>query len=1246
MRHVIEKTVSSSAMLSNPFLLGVSRTNKAESRSSRPIITLLLTFVICCGFLSAQQITGRIVDPSGAVVTKAAVTAHNVDTNLDTKAVSTKSGDYTIPYLKAGNYTISVEARGFATSVHTGINLQVDETATINVDLKIGSSADTITVNSDPLIDFGKGDGGEVVENTRVSELPLNGRDPGMLSILSAGVTWNQTATQYQRPFDDTQANTAINGGGSGNVELMLDGVSNEAGSANNTGNARVAYVPPVDSVQEFKIVTNAYDARFGRNAGGVEDVILKSGTNTIHGDVYEYARRQYLDANTWQNDYKIATALPGSNVAQFSTQKHKLDQYGAELDGPIVLPKIYNGRDRSFFTAQYENWNEVEPNTVVDSVPDPSWINGDFSNLTYFNGTTKSLAPITIYDPLTVTQNASGQFIRTAFGPGNTLNPSSARNIIPASRINPVAQKILSFYPKPNTGTPAGSNPFADNYTAAASDTDRYRNALGKWDQNLSDKDRLSFHYGYWERVESRSFTGYNSDADNGQLPHGERSHTFTLEETHTVSPNLVLDFRSNVSVRADYTFNGPAFDPTTLGISPGDIAAQGNAAAREFPLVGFAEFSQLGENNNSQTVSNSLLLFPSVTWVKNRHTMHAGLDARFQQSIDNIVGGGNNLSVDRTWTQASIVAAGSNTFDPASGNSIASLLLGNPVSGSDTINTKTFWSQHYWAPFFQDDWKVTKSLTLNLGVRWDFDPAQTERNNSANYAFNTTAVNPVNAQAQVPGHAQLLGGFTFLGVNGNPRAPFALTKFNVQPRVGFAYAVNNKMVIRGGAGESFRSQQAGASTYGFSSTTNYIACDPNHVGCTYPNLANPINHLYSSVVQPTGSSLGMLQELGQTPFFLNPHYKIPNFWTYSIGIEQQFRSNDTISIGYVGSRLYNGDSSDNINHQDPAAFTACNPALGGRYENCTNNNPANPFLGINGFQGTNYFTSRTINALNFTRAYPEFGDLTEFQLNAGRTWYNSLQVTGAHKWNKSLTMHGTWTWSKQLDAGGFQDTTFRVPFRRIDSNDRTHRVTLSGVYLLPVGRGRTYLGNSNRIVDGLIGGWEVGALYVYQTGVPYLVPGQDNQIASPYIHPHIQKDNGFIRLVAACVEEYQENSAGVYSLVQLPQYDNDTPCVQPNLLRVPNSNFGPNTNNIYTGVRLPRIQQFDTNLSKNFALYERLTLQLRIEAFNVLNHPLWSGGVDTNFNDSAFGEIPRGAGTGQSNLPRQMQLSAKISW
>lgn len=1217
-----------------------------------------LTFIIFLGLFSTalyaqnSTFTGHVADSSGAAIPKARITVHNQATGVNTATTTTGTGDYTVPYLVPGRYTLSAEAQGFKKVNKINITLEVSQTAVINFALQVGGVTETVTVNGDAaLLDFGKADQGETVENTRVTELPLNGRDPGMLSILSAGAIWTGSP-QWQRPFDDTQANLAVNGGQSGNVSLMMDGVPNNASPINNGGQAAIAYVPPVDSVQEFKIITNPYDAQYGLMAGGVEDVILKSGTNKLHGDVYEYARRTWLDANNWHDDYAIGSALPGTDVSQYKTPTMKWDQYGAELDGPISIPKIYNGRNKSFFTLQYENFSEIEPNPITESVPSPQWASGDFSNLVYWNGSNKDYEPISILDPENIHQDSNGTWTRIPFGPTDTINPTSAPNIIPASRINAMAQNIIKLYPAPNTQTPIGSNPFANNYTVPGNDVDHYRNVLAKWDENWSSKDRFSLHYGYWERIENRSYDGFTGPEQEGQLPHGERSHTFTLEETHTFSPNLLFDFRASASVRADYSYNGPAYDPTGLGWSAQQAQEMGPAAMAEFPYLDISEFASMGTNSNGQSVKNSLDIFPSVTWVKNKHTIHAGLDLRLWQVGYDVIGGGNNFWIDRTWTQTNCGSCGS--WDPASGNSIASLLLGNPTSGSDSINVKTYWSSHYWAPFIQDDWKVSRKLTLNLGLRWDFVEPETERNNYANGGFDSAAVNPINSEVSVPGYSQILGGVTYLGINGYARSAYPLTKTDIQPRFGIAYALNNKTVLRAGFGESVRSPENAPNNIGYSATTSYQANDPNYPGSTHPNLDNPISNPYSSVVQPTGSSLGMLEDLGQGPWTINPHYIIPTFWNYSVGVERQFLRYDMINVSYVGSRLYNGDCDNgsfkgacpNINHESSAAMTNCNPENGGRYENCSNDNVINPFKGISAFSGSSYYTSSTINALNLTRPFPEFTDMTMWQANTAHTWYNSLQVTAIHKWSNALTLHGTWTWSKMMDAGGVVDTTYLVPFRQIDGNDYTHRITLSGVYLLPVGRGRTFLSNGNRIVDGILGGWELGSLYVYQTGAPWLIPNNPNEayLHSAYVKPHIQKDNGFIRLVAPCVEQWQETD-GVYSLVSMDKfYDNDGACSQgENFMQVPS--YAPTPDNVYTGIRLPRSQQFDANLSKNFKIWENLGLQVRLEAFNVLNHPLWSESPVSSTNDSDFGLIQRGP-TDQSNQPRQMQLSAKISW
>src|SRR6185437_13484977 len=253
-----------------------------DGRRIKRALLLLSFFLLPATLLTAQEFTGHVSDATGAVIAKATITAHNVNTNVNTKTITTNAGVYTIPYLTPGHYTVSVQAKGFETAIHSGIILQVGQTSTVNFALKVGKATETVTVNADTLLDFGKADTGEVIENKRVTELPLNGRDPGMLSILSAGALWTGSP-QYQRPFDDTQANLSVNGGQPGNIELMMDGVPNTASPINNAGQADIAYVPPVDSVQEFKIITNPYDAQYGLMAGAVEDVKLKSGTNKIH---------------------------------------------------------------------------------------------------------------------------------------------------------------------------------------------------------------------------------------------------------------------------------------------------------------------------------------------------------------------------------------------------------------------------------------------------------------------------------------------------------------------------------------------------------------------------------------------------------------------------------------------------------------------------------------------------------------------------------------------------------------------------------------------------------------------------------------------------------------------------------------------------------------------------------------------------------------------------------------------------
>jgi len=1174
---------------------------------------LLLCFFLGVQWLTAQEFTGRVSDQSGAAVTKATVTVRNLLTNEEMATSTNGTGVYTVPYLKPGEYSVAALAPGFAPFVKNNITLEAGKTGVVNFELKVGEASATITVDANVALDLGKADRGEVVENTRVTELPLNGRDPSMLSILNAGATWTGSI-QYQRPFDSTQANLSINGGGAANNVLLLDGVSNDAGN----GNGIVGYVPPVDAVQEFKIITNPYDAQFGRGQGGVEDIILKSGTNKIHGDAYEFARRSWLDADTWQNDY-LNSLTPGSATKG----QHKLDQIGGELDGPVVFPKLYHGKDKTFFLLQYENWNEKVPNTLVTSVPDQSWLTGDFSNLTYWTGT--KYAPITLYDPATLHSDSStGGYARNAF----------TGNVISSGRINSVAKTLLSYYPSPNLTPASGTNPFADNYTTYNPTTDVYRNILGKIDQYFGEKDRFSLRYGYWERWETRSDNGMPGEAKSGSEPFGQHGHTFTTDWVHTFGPSLVFDFRASVIARGNFYNNGPQnFDlASNLGWS-------GSNMGTHMPRMEVSEFAYLGNGGANDDVENSLNLLPSITWIKGSHTIHAGADIRDLQKAIKSTEYGPTFWIDREWTQSNYVDS---DWSDDSGSSVASMLLGYSTSGSNSYISQAYWTRHYFAPFVQDDWKVTHKLTLNLGVRWDINMPVTERHNRVDYAFDTTMVNPVDSlvdHSLISGGSSLKGGVTFAGVNGNPRGYYSTNWKNIQPRVGFAYAARNNFVIRGGFGEMFANPIPGGNTMGWSSTTAFTATSDNGM-----SPANTLSKPFpDGIVQPTGATTGAYTDLGQGPWYINPHYKTPGIWQYSFGIQQQLLKADTFEISYVGSHAFHQDSSDNINHWSSAYEATCNIEMGGSYHVCddTSNYVTNPFKGISYFSGSSYYSASTIQAGNMTRPFPEFGSVIEYQLNDNRTTYNSLQVTAIHRQGKHLTLHGTWTWSKLLDSGGYADEVYRIKSHTIDGNDYPHRVTISGVYLLPFGRGQALLGKDNRIVDQAIGGWELGALYVFQTGSPWGVPSALEYAHSAHIKRTVDKGTGYIRGVEGCVANtnLETGAHTTYS----NNWTAEHTCSQNDFIVRPE--YAATKNVVYTGIRLPNYHQFDANLSKNFGIINDLKLQLRFEAFNVLNHPLWQDSYNSSASDVNFGTIQKGP-TGQSNLPRQLQLALKLMW
>src|SRR6266545_2361984 len=402
-------------------------------------------------------VKGQIVDTSQGAVPGALVSVVNQETNEVATATSNQQGNYTVPFLRPGLYTLIVELTGFQKQTRKDLRLEVGQTATMNVQLAVGAMTDEITVTAEsPVLETNNANRGQVIDNKFIAELPLQARNPFSLSILVAGVNYNAQAV-YLRPFDNgALADWSINGGQNRNNEFLLDGAPNNA----NQGGNNIAYVPPADSVQEFKIATNSYDAQYGRTAGGVVNMSLKSGTNNLHGSAYEYYRRKWLDANSFLLN---AQSKPKTN--------HYLDQYGFSMDGPVVIPGLYNGKSKTFFMFTGEKYREGTPAPQLSTVPTEAFRRGDFSGLVDAQG-----RQIIIYDPATG-RDVNGVWTRDPF-------PS---NIIPPERFSATALKIMQYYPLPN-GSTAGVAPWQSNLLYSEHfNKDVFWNWVGKVDHNIT---------------------------------------------------------------------------------------------------------------------------------------------------------------------------------------------------------------------------------------------------------------------------------------------------------------------------------------------------------------------------------------------------------------------------------------------------------------------------------------------------------------------------------------------------------------------------------------------------------------------------------------------------------------------------------------------------------------------------------------------------------------------------------------
>ncbi len=1294
------------------------------------VMTVCLALSIGAPAQTSQGFTGVVTDSTGAVIPKAKVTVHSEGTGLDKVVFTTSTGDWAVPFLDPGMYDVTAEASGFKTVIKTAITLSTGQAAVANFSLTPGATSETVTVNaSQDVLDYGKADVGNVMENQLLQELPDFDNDSFNFAIYTPGMMTTTTGTA---PGNQSAQTFTIHGA---SVEFSIDGVAN----ISETGPEHYTMAPPSDALQEFKITTSPVDAANGRAPSGQIDMTLKTGTRKLHGAAYEYLQRAFLNANTPQNDANIfkniAAGSSASTIAKYNKAAFTQNQYGFEVDGPVIVPKLWNGNKQTFFLLLYEDLHNQGIGTAITSVPTPAMATGDFSGLLGLtvNGAAYNEA---IYDPTseaacTANNTDNGTYAngnphvcryQYGYGPGTGAGPQGnpvrigTPNVISASKISAVAQAIMSWYPAPNQSpTPTTANPFNNNYVGGAPSNSDNKTYIVKLDQNVGQEDSFDVTGKLWKFYgqSNNAFPRFNVNAahpglnESVDIAHYNgtdyRYPSLNVSWTHTFSPTLVNAFRGLATTALESDSTGPAsgWDPSQLGFSS-SIGAANPTYFQRFPLTNISNYNAMGAQAVLYRGDDELQLLDTVNWTHGNHVMHFGGEVRFtqysQKSTNNT---GFSLTTDDGWTQQwdtnvagknggveSQSAALPNNY---SGNSLASMEAGTwSPTGTVTATTAggNYISSHYGALYFQDDWKYRRNLTLNLGVRWE-DPGRglKDRYNRLNSVWDFTDTNPVtglipaSTLAGLPLPNGFVGGPTYAGINGNPTWQFKPILYQFGPRVGFAYTLNEKTVIRGGAGLFFNDTAAGnlnsPSNIGYSTSNTYtpyssVAQGSSTLMVPQLNLANPFPTFQSATGNCGGNWQQCLESnLGQSSTFYNPKFHPASQLDTSFGFERQLTGKDTVDITYAGTRLYGPlygvTDTDDLNHISASAQAACDPLRGGLNSNCTGSvgQITNPFKGVAPFAGSSYYTASTIGKINFSRPYPQFLAITEAGIQTGKSWYNGIEAVYQHRTAWGLTANVGYTHSKFIVNTGFADTVNRIPARVLSSTDVPHRLTALIVYKLPIARGSGFFPNMPRVLDLLVGGWQTSNSYIFQSGFPQAMtsgwivdqkanggnllpktrfwPGNSN----PW-YPSLQgggSDN-YIQRLKPCVATVDPSSGGYDWIAQSLPFVTSGACTKPNYISI-NTSYQANPNVEYTGAREGRNDQLNTNVSKNFALVEGMVFQMRIDAFNVFNHlQTFASGYDTSTSDGTFGIVRLGTSGNGNQSNRVVQISGRLTW
>ncbi len=1144
---------------------------------------LLFSLFAISAFSQTAQITGTVTDQSGAVVPGAKVAATNIDTGVVRASVTNAAGNYLITALLPGRYRASAEAPGFKQIRREEISLSIDQIGRIDFSMEVGAVQESVTVEASAvLLDAATSTVGAVVQNQQISELPLNGRNPLDLLALSTGI-------RIQGGFGGKTGslnwgNFSSNGGLANSNSVMVEGLALDMAQMNSP-----SFVPPVDATEEFRVQTNKFSAEFGRTGGAIVNFSIKSGTNQLHGSAYEFVRNKVLNAN----DFFL-------NRAGRSRPALIQNQFGASAGGPIK-------KDKTFFFLNWEEYRNRVPSPSITTVPTRLQRSGDFSQT--FNAAGRM---VVVADPLTTTRLDDGSYVRSAF-PGNK---------IPSARFSTVASNVSPIWPEPN----APGNPLTNvnNFSTLGGSGTNEHQLVTKLDHNLSSRWKFFGTYARtWAKVNNIDPLGYSINLTRDASY--ARTHA-TVSATAVFSPTLIGEFHSGFA-----RYDSPSL-PYALGF---DITQLGfpRTLADATQIQSFPAFNVTGLVSVGSTSSSGLTLVDlnswgqraSMTWVKSAHSMKFGVDYRVQQ-LNQFQS--NSLEPAFQFSNQ-MTAVNPRALDQNSGVPYASFLLGYMASASVAKSERLANQRKYLSLFIQDDWKVTRKLTLNIGMDYSLEFPITERHNRKMW-FDPGAELPISGQVGIP----LRGGFRF--ADENTRSPYDLYKRQFGPRFGFAYQLFSRTVVRGGYG-LFWIPAALTEVTGDNRAPawaiNTLAVASLDGGLTpYNTLDNPYP---SGILDPPGSSAGLNTLVGQNGAANQRDFRSGYMQQWNFDIQHELGREmilETLYAGSFGTGLPAQWASQMNQLSDQ--YLAMGPAL--------QELVPNPFYGV---VNVGPLAQSTVQRGQLLRPFPQFQTLYVEGMPLGHSSYHSFQLQFKKRFGSSLvgvaytlskSIGNTESRSDWLEVGGqrtsmgFLNNNNRRLDRSLAVGDVPQRLVVSYTVDVPFGRSRRLLNNLGP-ADRLVSGWQITGVYTAQSGTPVAVgtftnlTGAFNDVTDvygSYSSNSRPNNNGQSALLTGAAQSRLNEwfNTGVFS--QPAPYT-----------------FG-NTSRTLPDVRWHGTNNLDFGMFKNnrFGHDGRFNLQFRAEFFNLTNRVRF--GVAGMFaDDPTFGVI-----SSQGNAPRQVQLALKL--